>query len=231
MKERFPSVIAIFLLLMLVAATYWAADYAQRSVSVDPPRRMTHEMDAWGRDFVMLRSDISGQPTNRLEGQYLQHFPDNDSYEIDAPRAIGLQPGNPVTIGVSKTAQMDSGGKRIVMNGDAHVHRAADAQREALDVRSQQLIILPDDDVVQTDLPAQVDQGPNRMNGKGMHYSNKTRQLQVFSSSDVSIAGSAARARSKSELPAASPKSEPPQGSTSPTRPSTPSSDSSPHKP
>jgi lipopolysaccharide export system protein LptC len=201
MKERFPSLIAVILLLALVAGTYWAADYAQRAVAIDPPRRLTHEMDAWGRDFVMLRSDITGQPTNRLEGDYIKHFPDNDSYEINAPRAIGLQPGNPVTIGVSKTAVMDSGGKRIVMNGDAHVHRNADAEREPLDVRSQQLIILPDDDVVQTEQPAQVDQGPNRMNGKGMHYNNKTRQLQVFSASNVEIAGSAARARSKADLP------------------------------
>ncbi len=196
MKERFPSLIAIFLLLMLVAGTYWAADYTQRAVAVDPPRRLTHEMDSWGRDFVMLRSAEDGLPMNRLEGDYLQHFPDDDSYLIQNPRAIGLQPGNPLTIGTSKSATMDSGGKKIVMNGDAHVHRFPDAQRDALDVRSQQLIIFPDDDVVQTDLPARVDQGPNRMNGTGMHYNNKTRQLQVFSSSDVSIAPSTTRNRS-----------------------------------
>jgi lipopolysaccharide export system protein LptC len=188
MRERFPSLIAVFLLLALVAGTWWAADYAQRAVPVDPPARMTLEMDDWGRNFVMLRSDIGGQPINRLEGVYSMHFPDNDSYEITSPRAIGLQPGNPVTIGVSKSATMDSGGKRIVMNGDAHVHRFPDTQRSPLDIRSQQLVILPDEDVVETDLPAQVDQGPNRMNGKGMHYNNKTRQLQVFASTNVEIA-------------------------------------------
>ena len=84
---------------------------------------------------------------------------------------------------------MEQGGKRIVMNGDAYVHRQPDANNDLLDVRSQQLIILPDEDVVYTDLPAEVLKGRSRMNGTGMHYNNRTRQLQVSASTDVEIAG------------------------------------------
>ena len=68
---------------------------------------------------------------------------------------------------------MEQGGKRIVMNGDAYVHRQPDANNDLLDVRSQQLIILPDEDVVYTDLPAEVLKGRSRMNGTGMHYNNR----------------------------------------------------------
>lgn len=160
MKDRFPSLIALFLLLVLVASTYWAADYAQRAIQTDPPRRVTHEMDAWSRNFVMLRTDPTGRPINRLEGDYAEHFPDDDSYHITQPRAIGQREASPITVGVSKTAVMEQGGKRIVMNGDAHVHRQPDANNDVLDVRSQQLILLPDDDVVYTDLPAEVIKGP-----------------------------------------------------------------------
>ena len=87
-------------------------------------------------------------------------------------------------MGISKTAIMEQGGKRIVMNGDAYVHRQPDANNDLLDVRSQQLIILPDEDVVYTDLPAEVLKGRSRMNGTGMHYNNRTRQLQVSASTD-----------------------------------------------
>jgi lipopolysaccharide export system protein LptC len=88
------------------------------------------------------------------------------------------------------------------MNGDAHVHRQPDANNDMLDVRSQQLIILPDDDVVYTDLPAEVLKGRSRMNGKGMHYNNKTRQLQVSASTDVEIAGSEGKQQRRTEIPA-----------------------------
>ncbi|APX77586.1 MULTISPECIES: LPS export ABC transporter periplasmic protein LptC [Achromobacter] len=202
MKERFPSLIALFLLLVLVTGSWWAADYAQRAIQTDPPRRITHEMDAWSRDFVMLRTDPNGRPINRLEGVYAEHFPDDDSYHVTTPRAVGQHENNPITVAVSKTAVMEQGGKRIIMNGDAHVRRQPDANNDLLDVRSQQLIILPDDDVVYTDLPAEVIKGRSRMNGTGMHYNNKTRQLQVSASTDVEIAGSEGKQQRRTEIPA-----------------------------
>lgn len=197
MKDRFPSLIALCLLLALVGGTWWAADYAQRAIPIDPPRRVTHEKDAWSQNFVMLRTDVQGRPINRLEGVYGEHFPDDDSYHITAPRAIGQQATNPITVAVAKTAIMLEGGKRIIMNGDAHVQRHADANNDALDVRSEQLILLPDDDVLFTDLPAQVHKGNSRMNGTGMRYNNKTRQLEVHASTGVEIAPADSRPAAK----------------------------------
>jgi lipopolysaccharide export system protein LptC len=205
MKERFPSLIALFLLLALVLGTWWAADYTQRAVPTDPPRRLTHEMDAWSRNFVMVRTDVDGKPINRLEGDYGEHYPDDDSYVVSNPRAVGLRPNTPVTVATSETATMYEGGKRIVMDKDAHMHRQADADTPPLDVRSQQLVLLPDEDLITTDLPALVTRGQSRMNGTGMKYNNKTRQLEVYASTNVEIA--------PADTQRAQPKPNPPAGS------------------
>lgn len=189
MKERAPALIAIVLLLSLVLGTWWAADYAQRAIHIDPPRRITHEPDSWASNFVMVRTDEAGAAINRLEGSYMRHYPDTDSYEITKAKAIGQQTGSPITIGTSATAIMDQGGKRVVMSGNAHIHRVPYEDRPALDVRSAQLTLMPDDNLVFTDLPALVVNGKSTMNGKGMRYDNNTRQLQVFSATDVKISG------------------------------------------
>lgn len=189
MKERAPAIIAIFLLLTLVLGTWWAAEYTQNAIPVDPPARMTHDADSWARNFVMIRTDPQGVATNRLEGNYLQHYPDDNSYEITAPTAIGQRPGEPITIGTSRTATMNHNGSHIVMVGDAHVHRRRDEGHDPLDVTSQQLTILPNEGVVYTNLPAVVVNGASRMNGTGMRYDNETQVLQVFSASDVKISG------------------------------------------
>lgn len=189
MKERAPALIAVCLLIALVFGTFWAADYAQRAIPIDPPRRITHEPDSWAEDFVMIRTDPAGIAINRLEGTYMKHFPDNDSYEITKAKAIGQQPNSPITIGTSDTAVMDQNGERIVMTGNAHVHRMPGEGRAAMDVTSEVLTIRPDDNILFTDLPALVVNGNSTMNGKGMHYDNNTRQLQVFSATDVKISG------------------------------------------
>ncbi|MCC2597731.1 LPS export ABC transporter periplasmic protein LptC [Pusillimonas sp. MFBS29] len=196
MKERIPALIAVLLLVTLVIGTWMAAEYAQRAIPIDPPRRVTHEPDSWARSFVMVRTDEKGVAINRLEGEHMQHYPDDDSYEITQAKAIGQQPDAPITIATSNTAIMDQDGERIVMKGNAHVHRKASQDRAAMDVSSEQLILLPDEDVVYTDLPTLVVNGNSTMNGKGMRYDNKTRQLQVFSATDVKISGQDTPARS-----------------------------------
>src|SRR5690625_1193740 len=139
MRERGPAVIAVILLLTLVAGTWWAADYAQRAIPIDPPGRVTHEPDAWAHDFVMIRTDTTGVAINRLEGSTMRHYPDDDSYEIDDVKATGQQPDSPITIGTADMATMNADGSQIVMDGNAHVHRLPDAERAALDVTSDQL--------------------------------------------------------------------------------------------
>jgi len=194
MKERVPALVAIALLIFLVFGTWWAADYTQRAVSIEPPRRITHEPDAWSKNFVMVRTDANGVAINRIEGDYLEHFPDDDSYEVKQARATGQRADSPVTVGTSNIAIMDRDGSRIIMRGDAHLHRQPYDDRPALNVTSEELILLPDEDVAYTDLPAVVVNGKSTMVGTGMRYDNGKRTLQVFSSSDVRIAAEDAQA-------------------------------------
>lgn len=189
MRDRLPTVISLLLLALLVLATWWAVDYTQRSVAIDPPRRVTHEPDSWARNFTMVSTDATGMATNRLDGELAYHFPDDDSYEIEKPRAVSNRAQSPVTVATSDTAHMSAGGDTITMKGNAHIHRQATAEDEALDVRSSVLIILPDEDVVYTNEPALVVNGQSTMRGTGMRYDNRVRQLNVMSESDVKISG------------------------------------------
>lgn len=189
MRDRIPSLVAVILLTLLVAGTWWAADYTLRSIITDPPRRITHERDSWSDSFVMIRTDPGGVATNRLEGVSMEHYPDTDSYEITNVRAVGQQPGNPITIGTSDKAVLDQNGDRIVMTGHAHLRRLPDAEHKPLDVRSEVLILKPNEDLVYTDQPALVVNDHSTMRGTGMRYDNHTRQLTVHSASDVKISG------------------------------------------
>ncbi len=189
MKERFPALIALFMLVALVISTWWAADYAQRAIDVDPPARKTQEPDSWSEKFVMLSSDTNGVPVNRVEGTRMQHFPYNDSYKLFDATATGQRPDSPRTVGTADTATILDGGNKILMQGNAHLHRFPYGEDKALDVTSDELIIYPNEDIITTDKPALVINGSSRMNGNGMMYNNKTRKLDVYSSSDVSISG------------------------------------------
>lgn len=195
MRDRLPSLVAVLLLALLVLGTWWASDYTLRSIQVDPPRKMTHERDSWSDHFVMVRTGPEGYAINRLEGAAMEHFPDTDSYEITTPTAVDHQPGSPTTVGTAERGTLDQHGDRIVLNGDAHLRRLPDAEHRVLDVRSDQLIIEPNLNLVHTDHPALVVNGRSTLRGRGMRYDNRTRQLTVTAGSDVKISGEDQAAR------------------------------------
>ena len=100
---------------------------------------------------------------------------------------MGVRPDTPRTFASANQATMRDKGDYILLQGDAHIHRFPSEDSSALDVRSEELIVLPQQDIVKTDKPADVQQGNSRMKGKGMIYNNKTRRLEVFANTDVVI--------------------------------------------
>ena len=142
MKERFAIIVSLVILTSLVMGTWWAADYSQRAVEIDPPVRLTHERDHWATQIVLVRTDENGLVIHRLEGDLMEHFPDDQSYDVVRPRAFGLKADNPLTIATARSATVFEEGDRIVMKGDAVVLRLGDAKRQPLNFRTDEVTML-----------------------------------------------------------------------------------------
>ena len=188
MKDRLPTIASILILLALVVGTWLAAEYTNRAVLLDAPARVTHDPDTWVRNITIVRTNELGMAVNRLEGDYLEHYPDDESYEVILPRAYNMQPDSPVTVATSRSATILDQGNHIVMKGDAILIRLGDNENEPLNITSDEIILLSEDDVAYTDLPAVAVRGMSRLSGTGMRYDNKTRELNVYRSSDLEIA-------------------------------------------
>ena len=192
MRERLPSLVALFLLALLVLSTWWAANYTLNTVALDPPRRQTHEPDTWAQNFVMLRTNEAGIAINRLEGAYMLHYPDDDSYHLDDAIVTLNQAQSPIMTAQSDNAIMDEDGTRIQLVGNALLQRQADAKGDVLSVRSERIVLYPNQDTMETDEPAVVKNGSNTLQGTGMAYNNTTRQLHVHRNSHVIMTPTAA---------------------------------------
>lgn len=188
MKDRLPTIASVLILVGLVIGTWIAADYTNRAVQLDAPARITHDPDTWARNITIIRTDDAGMAFNRLEGDYLEHFPDDDSYEIRIPRAFNMQSDAPATVATAQTAIILDEGNRIVMKGDAVLVRLGDSEIEPFNITSDEIHLLSKEDVAYTELPAIAVRGMSRLSGSGMRYDNKTRELNVYRSSDLEIA-------------------------------------------
>lgn len=180
MKDRLASCFSIVLLAALVGGTWWAAEYTRSAVAPDPLKRMTHELDSYVTRFTIVRSDPHGMPVTRLEGGRLNHYPDDDSYEITTFRAVSQRPDRPAMTARADHARMDEDGARIVLSGDALLRRLPTRAGAAeLSVRSEEITLLPDQDVAFTEHPATIVNGASTIEGRGVRYNNVTRELQI----------------------------------------------------
>lgn len=195
MKDRFPTIASIVILTGLVIGTWFAAEYTQRAVELEAPAKVTHEPDSWGKMMIMLRTSEDGLAVSRIEGDYMEHFPDDDSYDIHEPRALSIKPEQPVLVGTSKIATLLDDGNRIVMKKDAVVLRLPNETTEPLNVSSEQITLIMDQDLAYTDLPATAVRNRSTLKGVGMRYDNKTGELKVLDSTDVEIAPRAKQAQ------------------------------------
>lgn len=188
MKDRLPTIMSVLILLALVIGTWLAAEHTKRAIIIEAATKQTHEPDSWSRDFSVVRTDAIGVPINRLVGEYMVHYPDDDSYDITEPIATTVPDEGRITQATARMATVLDEGNRIVLKGDAFVFRLPDNDdTDPMNVRSEEITLLADEDVAYTDLPAVARDGRTRVTGIGMHYDNKTGELRVKQSTDVEI--------------------------------------------
>lgn len=137
------------------------------------------EPDYIVENFSFVRMTENGQPSYLLSGKRLAHIPNGDVSHVDDPVLRGVEPGRPPMTVVAKKAQIHHEEHRVELMGDVDVQRPKTAASEALQVRTQALTVLPDEEILKTDQPIEVQLGASNLRTTGMVANNATMQLHL----------------------------------------------------
>ncbi|WP_051532305.1 LPS export ABC transporter periplasmic protein LptC [Brackiella oedipodis] len=187
MKDRIPAFVAIFILVVLVITTKWAADYAENAIPTDPQASKEHKPSSVSGPFVMVTSDDKGIPENRLDGERFRYYTDDNTYEIDNAKSVSQKTNQPRMTGTADFAKMLDDGNTIQLVGNAHLKRFPYGKDKQLDIYSEELFIYPHDDIVKSNIPTTVVQDKSTLKGNGIIYNNQTRKLKVINNSNVNL--------------------------------------------
>lgn len=172
--------VPMLLAALLAIGTWYLADLQRRSY-VDPKASSPTTPDFIVEHARTARLAPDGSVQTLLSADQLVHYLSEDRSVLDRPRVIdtrGDQP--PVTI-TAETGETRNRLEEIVLTRDVHVVRAAAPKAEALDVRTERLVLRPDDDRASSDVEVHVTQGTSTLTGVGMVLDNAHRTLQVTS--------------------------------------------------
>jgi lipopolysaccharide export system protein LptC len=175
--------VRIALVLALVAAlalgSFWLLEVMRRN-GEGPTRTLgKDESDYTVNQFTFLRLSEQGQVKYEVSGEKLTHYL-NETYEITKPLVHAMSDhAAPVAVQAER-ALIDDTARKVHMYRNVKLDRPPSGNSGHLHMDSEYLMILPDDDVMQTDRQVDIQLGLTRLSGVGMFANNTTREFRLF---------------------------------------------------
>ena len=143
------------------------------------------EPDYIVENFSFVRMTQEGKPSYVVSGKRLAHTPEGDVSQVEQPVMEGVTPGRPRMTIVAKNAQIYHAEHRVELLGTVDIQRPATSTSEALRVQTQALTVLPDEEILKTERPIQMQLGAARVDGIGMVANNATQKLHLASRGQI----------------------------------------------
>lgn len=189
MRDRITAIIAVLLLALLAATTYWYSHAARLGGLVNPVSREGPDIVVDGATLTQF--DAEGRATNKLIGDRVTHYPSDDRVEVIRPRLISLRADQPQLDARANHARVEESGARVILSGDVLVIRAAGPDGEPpMQLATERLVALPDLEQFSTDAPAVIERGASRISAVGLDYDNIKRTVKLRSNVKGTVAAS-----------------------------------------
>jgi lipopolysaccharide export system protein LptC len=179
--DRLAALLAIFLLSILAAFTYYLAEFANRGDKVADNKVVRHEQDYFVERFTLIKLNAQGQPTFRLAADLMKHFPDDDTIEFTKPRLISLDKSKPVITVVSDSGKAGPQGDITELFGNVVLTRAPNEVSKLLKMNTEYLLVDTNKETGTTDKPVKITQGASELTGLGMDFDNLNRLFALHS--------------------------------------------------
>lgn len=167
-------------LLGLVGVTYWL-DQQSQSDTANTGHALRHDPDAIMENFSSVKMNEQGVPRFIMSAKKMQHYPDDDSSVLDAPRLASLSATLPTVHLVAQRGIVSGSGNEVFLHDEVEVLREASAERGELTLQTDYLRVVPDRDWADTDHAVTIFDGRNVVHAVGLEMDNKIRTLKLLS--------------------------------------------------
>ena len=172
----FPLVLALLLALI----TFWInLTVEQQGPKIDGSDR--HDPDYTMNNFVNTQTDASGKLRYVLAATEMVHYPDDDSTVLQRPRFTQYTIDKPYTRIEGLRGYVSSNGEQVELVDNVKVTRQAFDGKGEMQISTEKLLILPDQDIAKTDAPVVITQAPKTViHATGMVYDKKHQTVQLL---------------------------------------------------
>lgn len=178
---RFRLVAILAPMIALALGSFWLLEVMRRSSDDFTPNPQRSEPDFYVEKFSYVKISKTGNAQYHFSGAKLTHNPKDDSYDIVLPVISKLGNAQPPMTLRAERAQVNSDNSQVHLYRNVQMERPASPANERIHVKSEYLLLLPDDEIVKTDEPVEITVGQSKLTGTGMFANNATREFRLTS--------------------------------------------------
>ncbi len=166
---------------LLAIITFWInVAVEQQGPKIDGSNR--HDPDYTMNNFVTTQTDITGKLRYVLAATEMLHYPDDDSTVLQRPRFTQYTTDKPYTQIEGLRGYISTDGEEIELVDNVKIVRQAFEGKGEMQLRTEKLIILPNQDLAKTNSPVVITQAPKTViHGTGMIFDKKNQTMKLLS--------------------------------------------------
>ena len=170
---------ALLAMVLLAIASFWILRQLEPDLFAGR-RTQRHVPDFYMENFVTTTMDETGAPKRRVEAEYVAHFPDTDTHEFQRPdMLIYHSEGSPWHVS-SERGWLSSSGDVMLLLGKVHIWRNGADNKKSLDIRTEDLRVLPEREYGETDKPVVITTATSKTTGTGMRAHLGQSRLEIL---------------------------------------------------
>ncbi|MDX1518593.1 MAG: LPS export ABC transporter periplasmic protein LptC [Gammaproteobacteria bacterium] len=139
-----------------------------------------HYPDYYMENFSTLTMEQDGRPKNRLNAEYMAHYPDDDTIELTRPRLEIFRQGEMPIIITSDKGWVTSDNKVILLSGKVDLWQDDHEGERQLEVNTSEVRVLLDQDYAETDRHATIRKLNTIVDADGVRAYFKQNRLELL---------------------------------------------------
>lgn len=169
------------LVLIICAAGTWWFSFTQQTDLKTEAATPEHKINYFLKGVHSIDMTTAGEPKQRLQADYIQHFIDDDSTEVTQPKLTMYAPDKPNIHIKSETGLVSSDAEIIFLNGAVHIQRNALDDTAPIDVDTSNLRVQLDKNYAETDEFVTIKSGFSSIQGTGLNaYFSEPVKLNIL---------------------------------------------------
>jgi lipopolysaccharide export system protein LptC len=185
MDNKLSSIFALIFILFIALISFWLNQEVKKELLEDA-KNLNNAADFYLRNFSSKHMNEAGTIKYIITGKEMKNYKHSEKTFLLQPKFINYENSKPISNISGESGEIKNQGDEIIIKENVILNRLPNNSKKLMSLYTNQLNIVPNEDIVFSKKPVKIIQEPNiEIDGVGMKYDRKENTIKLLSNVKV----------------------------------------------